>query len=220
MPVESLAKRKERTAKIIAILKRTYGDARIALNFSNPLELLVATILSAQCTDKRVNVVTESLFKKYRTAADYAAADVKVFEKEILSTGFYHNKTRSVLGATSRIATEFAGKVPDNMEDLLTLPGVARKTANVVLSGAFGKNEGIVVDTHVTRVSQRLKLTRHKDNAGDKMENDLMDLVPRTDWTDFGNMLIWHGRLICAARHPKCAECPVNKLCPSAFNSP
>jgi len=220
MPVESAAKRKERTAKIIAILKKTYPDARIALNFSNPLELLVATILSAQCTDKRVNMVTESLFQKYRAAADYVTADPRVFEEEIKSTGFYHNKAKSVLGAAARIAKDFGGKVPDNMDDLLTLPGVARKTANVVLGGAFGKDEGIVVDTHVIRVSQRLKLTGHKDNSGDKIENDLLALVPRKEWTGFGNRLILHGRMVCTARHPKCAACAVNKLCPSAFTIP
>jgi endonuclease-3 len=219
MPVESLAKRKARAAKIVEALKKTYPNARIALNFRNPLELLVATILSAQCTDKRVNVVTEYLFKKYPTAADYAAADPKVFENEIKSTGFYHNKTKSVLGAAARIAREFGGKVPDNMEDLLTLPGVARKTANVVLGGAFAKNEGIVVDTHVIRLSQRIKLTQRKDNSGDKIENDLMALTPRKEWTDFGNMLIWHGRLVCTARRPNCAACSINKLCPSAFKT-
>ncbi len=215
MPVESSAKRKERVLKIITILRQTYPEARIALNFNNPLELLVATILSAQCTDKRVNMVTEYLFKKYRTAADYAAADPKVFEEEIRSTGFYHNKTKSVIGAATRIATEFGGEVPDNMADLLTLPGVARKTANVVLGGSFGKNEGVVVDTHVIRLAQRLKLSRHQDNAGDKIENDLLDLVPRKDWTDFGNMLILHGRTICEARRPKCSACSINHLCPS-----
>jgi endonuclease-3 len=217
MPVESLAKRKERAAKIVAALKKTYPNARIALNFHNPLELLAATILSAQCTDKRVNMVTEDLFKKYRTAADYAAADPKVFENEIKSTGFYRNKTKSVLAAAARIASKFQGSVPDNMDDLLTLQGVARKTANVVLGGAFGKNEGIVVDTHVIRLSQRIGLTKHKDNAGDKIENDLVALIPREDWTDFGNMLIWHGRLVCAARRANCAGCSINKLCPSAF---
>jgi endonuclease III len=215
MPVESMAKRKERAGKIIAELRRSHPDARIALNFRNPLELLMATILSAQCTDKRVNMVTGQLFRRYRTAADYAAADPEVFEREIHSTGFYRNKARSILGAAARIVADFGGKVPDNMSDLLTLPGVARKTANVVLSGAFGKNEGIVVDTHVIRLSRRLKLTRHEDNTGDKIENDLMELVPREDWADFGNMLIWHGRLICEARRPKCSECPINQLCPS-----
>ncbi len=215
MPAESSAKRKERVLKIISILRRAYPGARIALNFNNPLELLVATILSAQCTDKRVNMVTEFLFKKYRTAADYAAANPKVFEDEIRSTGFYHNKAKSVIGAATRIATEYGGKVPDNMADLLTLPGVARKTANVVLGGAFGKNEGIVVDTHVIRLAQRLKLSRHKDNSGDKIENDLLELVPLKDWTDFGNMLILHGRAVCEARRPKCPACPINHLCPS-----
>jgi len=219
MTVESKAKRKARAVRIMAILKKTYPNARIALNFNNPLELLVATILSAQCTDKRVNMVTEFLFEKYRTADAYAAADPHVFEDEIRTTGFFHNKTRSVIGAATRIAKEFKGKVPDTMEDLLTLPGVARKTANVVLSGAFGKSEGVVVDTHVSRVSQRLGLTERKDNAGDKIEADLKELVPRQDWIDAGNMMIWHGRMICTARRPKCAECPLNKLCPSAFKA-
>ncbi len=217
MPLESLARRKERTAAIIKILRKTYADARIALNFGSPLELLVATILSAQCTDKRVNMVTESLFKKYRIAADYARADPKVFESDIKSTGFYHNKTKSILGAAAKIANEFGGKVPDNMEDLLTLSGVARKTANVVLGGAFGKSEGIVVDTHVIRLSQRLKLTAHPDNAGDRIEQDLMKLVPQKDWTHFGNALILHGRMICEARKPKCSECSLSGSCPSAF---
>jgi len=217
MPVESLAKRKERTAEITKILKKAYPDPRIALNFSNPLELLIATILSAQCTDKRVNMVTEHLFKKYRSAADYAAADPKVFENEIKSTGFYHNKTKSVLGAANRIARDYRGNVPDNMADLLTLPGVARKTANVVLGGAFRKNEGIVVDTHVIRLSQRIKLTAHKDNSGNKIEQDLIALVPRQDWTEFGNRLILHGRTICTARHPDCGGCVLQKNCPSAF---
>ncbi len=217
MPLESLAKRKERTSAIIRILRKTYPDARIALDFTNPLELLVATILSAQCTDKRVNIVTETLFRKYRTAADYAGADPKVFENDIKSTGFYHNKTKSILAAAARIANDYGGRVPDNMTDLLTLPGVARKTANVVLGGAFGKSEGIVVDTHVIRLSQRLKLTSHKDNAGDRIESDLLKLVPQKDWTHFGNALILHGRLICEARKPRCAECVLNELCPFAF---
>jgi endonuclease III len=216
MPSESQAKRKERTGKIAAVLKSTYPDVRIALVFSNPLELLVATILSAQCTDARVNLVTARLFNRYRTAADYAAAGPKEFEEEIRPTGFYRNKTKLVLGAAARIAANYAGRVPDNMDDLLTLPGVARKTANVVLSQAFGRNEGIIVDTHVTRVSQRLNLTKHKDNAGDRIEKDLMELVPRPDWSGFGNRMIWHGRLVCAARRPKCADCPLRMLCPSA----
>jgi endonuclease-3 len=217
MASESSARLKERTAKIIAALKKVYPGARIALNFGNPLELLVATILSAQCTDKRVNIVTESLFQKYRTAADFAAANPEVFEEEIHSTGFFRSKTKSVLGAAAKIQSDYGGRVPDNMEQLLTLPGVARKTANVVLGGAYGRNEGIVVDTHVIRLAQRLKLTRHKDNSGDKIENDLLKLVLREDWTVFGMMLIEHGRRICAARNPKCQECMLVALCPSAF---
>ncbi len=216
MASESTGKLKERMAKIIVVLKKAYPDARIELNFGNALELLVATILSAQCTDKRVNLVTESLFKKYRTAADYAAADPDRFSEEIHSTGFFRNKTKSVLGAAAKIQAEFHGKVPDTMEALLTLPGVARKTANVVLGGAYGRNDGIVVDTHVIRVAQRLKLTAHPDNSGDRIENDLMKLVPQPGWTPFGTMLILHGRRICDARKPKCRECPINKLCPSA----
>jgi endonuclease-3 len=219
MPAESQVKRKERTLRIIAALGKSYPEARIALHFNNPLELLVATILSAQCTDKRVNLVTESLFKKYRSAADYAAADPGQFEKEIHSTGFYHNKAKSVLGAASRIQSDFGGEVPDTMEPLLSLPGVARKTANVVLSGAFGKGEGIVVDTHVIRLSQRLKLTANKDNSGDRIEQDLMALVPKEDWREFGTRLILHGREICAARKPKCGECTLAELCPSAFHA-
>jgi len=217
MPSESSAKRRDRTRKIIAILKKTHPDARIALNFNNPLELLIATILSAQCTDKRVNMVTESLFRKYRSAAEYAAADPRVIENEIRSTGFFRNKAKSVLGAASKIVENFKGRVPDTMDDLLTLPGVARKTANVVLSGAFGRDDGIVVDTHVIRLSQRLKLTAHKNNAGDKIEDDLMGLVPQQDWAAFGNMLIWHGRLVCAARRPDCNSCTISAHCPSAF---
>jgi endonuclease III len=216
MPSESLARRKERTAKILQKLEKDLPEARIALRFTNPLELLVATILSAQCTDARVNLVTTELFRKYRTAADYAAAKPEVFEQEIRPTGFYRNKTKLVIGAASRIASVFGGAVPSQMEDLLTLPGVARKTANVVLSQAFGKNEGFIVDTHVIRVSQRLKLTAHTDNAGDKIEKDLMELVPRDAWSEFGNLLIWHGRLVCVARKPKCPECSLNRLCPSA----
>jgi endonuclease-3 len=216
MAVESLSRRRGRAGKIIRILKKTYPDAGIALNYRNPLELLVATILSAQCTDKRVNMVTDSLFVRYRTARDYAAADPKVFEEEIRSTGFFRNKTRAVLGAAERISKVFGGKVPDNMADLLTLPGVARKTANVVLNGAYGKSEGIVVDTHVTRVAGRLRLTKHRDNAGDRIEKDLLELVPPREWGGFGNLLIWHGRLICSARRPECPRCPLGNDCPSA----
>ena len=215
MPRESPATRKQRAARIIAALKKRYPDARCALNYSNPLELLVATILSAQCTDKRVNIVTQDLFKKYRAASDYAGADEKTLQQEIRSTGFFRNKAKSIRGAAEAIVRDFDGKVPDTMEMLLTLPGVARKTANVVLGNAFGKSEGVVVDTHVLRVAGRLKLSRHDDPV--KMERDLMELVPREQWTLFAHLLIFHGRNTCVARKPDCAGCPVNKLCPSAF---
>lgn len=217
MPRESKASLKKRTAAIIRLLTKEYPDARTALKSANPLELLVATILSAQCTDVRVNIVTRDLFEKYRTAADYADADPEVFRQEIRSTGFFRNKTRSIIGAGARIVADFAGRVPDNMDDLLTLPGVARKTANVVLGSAFGKNEGVVVDTHVTRISGRLRLTRHKNNQSDRIEKDLMELVPRRQWSLFSHLLIFLGRDVCPARKPDCTACRLNKLCPSAF---
>jgi len=216
MPRESKANLKKRVAKIVAALKKQYPDARCALNYGSPLELLVATILSAQCTDVRVNIVTEDLFRKYRTAKDYAEAPQEALEQQIRSTGFFRNKTRSIRGAAARIVDQFAGRVPDTMEDLLTLPGVARKTANVVLGNAFGKNEGIVVDTHVIRLAGRLKLSRHTKTAADKIERDLVQLVPREEWTLFAHLLIFHGRSICTARKPACAQCPINPLCPSA----
>jgi endonuclease III len=204
-----------RAAEVIKRLAKVFPDARTALDFRNPLELLVATILSAQCTDVRVNLVTAELFKKYKKAADYAAANPAAFEQEIRSTGFYHNKTRSIIGMAQRLVEHFGGTVPDSMADLLTLPGVARKTANVVLGSAFGKNEGVAVDTHVIRVAGRLGLTRQTDPV--KIEQDLMALLPRKDWTRFSHLLIWHGRQTCAARKPKCAQCALNDICPSAF---
>jgi len=216
MPRESKAEMKKRTAAITRALKKEYPDARTELNFSNPLELLVATILSAQCTDKRVNMVTAELFGRYRTAADYAAAPQERFEQEIRSTGFFRNKAKSIRAAAAVICEKYAGKVPDRMDDLLSLPGVARKTANVVLGNAFGKKEGIVVDTHIIRLAGRLKLTRHEDNQGDRIEKDLMQLVPRADWTLFPHLLIFHGRRVCTARKPNCAGCAISKLCPSA----
>lgn len=215
MPSETQADRKKRTKQIIAKLRKAYPDARCALNFSNPLELLVATILSAQTTDKGVNIVTRKLFEKYKTPADYAGADTAVFEQEIKPTGFYRNKAKSVQGACREIVARFGGRVPDTMDELLTLPGVARKTANVVLGNAFGKNEGFTVDRHVLRVAARLGLSQ--SDKPEKMEQDLMELVPREDWTNFSHMLILHGRAICTARKPACDTCPVNKLCPSAF---
>lgn len=204
-----------RVAKIIALLEKEHPDAKIALNHSNPLELLVATILSAQCTDERVNVVTRSLFKKYRRAGDYAKADLKELEREIRPTGFYRNKAKNIRACGKMLVEEFGSQVPKTMEEILELPGVARKTANVVLSNAYGIVEGIAVDTHVRRLAQRLGLTKNDDPV--KIEQDLMNLVPRDKWMRFTDLLIFHGRRICIAKKPKCEECVLNKLCPSAF---
>lgn len=216
MPRESKTDLKKRAARIGAALKNRYPNARTALNWSNPLELLVATVLSAQCTDERVNIVTKGLFAKYKSAGDYAGADQATFEQEIRATGFYRNKTKSIRAAAAKIGEDFGGQVPDTMDALLTLPGVARKTANVVLGDAFGKTEGIVVDTHVIRLAGRLKLTRFRNNQGNRIEKDLMELVPRKDWTLFAHMLIYHGRETCTARKPNCEECLLGNLCPSA----
>jgi endonuclease-3 len=204
----------QRVRPIIARLKRRYPEARCALDHQDPLQLLVATILSAQCTDERVNIVTQELFRTYHTAADYANANPAVFEQEIKSTGFFRNKTKSVLGMARAVLERHHGEVPRTMEELTALPGVGRKTANVVLGTAFGINAGVVVDTHVGRLSNRLKLTKQSDPV--KIERDLMQLVPQRDWTDFSHLLIHHGRQICIARKPKCEICPVNDLCPSA----
>ena len=206
-------KARERVAKLVKAWPKVYPNAHTELNFSNPLELLIATILSAQCTDKRVNMVTPALFKKYRTAKDYANAPTAELENAIKSTGFFRSKTKSIKGATSTIVEKFNGKVPDSMDRLRELPGVGRKTANVVLGNPFGKNEGIVVDTHVIRLSHRLGLTKQKDP--EKIEQDLVKLVPREHWTDWSHWLIWHGRRRCFARKPDCANCEVLKLCPS-----
>jgi len=206
-------KTRERVVQLIDAFPQVYPGARCELDFRNPLELLVATILSAQCTDKRVNMVTPALFKKYPTAKDYASAPQAGLEKAIKSTGFFRNKAKSIRAAMRTIADKHSGKVPDTMEELRALPGVGRKTANVVLSNAFGKNEGIVVDTHVARLSQRLGLTKQKD--ADKIERDLMKLVPREHWTDWSHWLIWHGRRRCFARKPDCNQCEVFRLCPS-----
>jgi endonuclease-3 len=204
---------RKRVAQLIKAWPKIYPGAHCELDFKNPLELLIATILSAQCTDKRVNMVTPALFRKYRTARDYAAAPQSELENAIKSTGFYRNKTKSIRAATSKIAAKFGGKVPSTMDELRTLPGVGRKTANVVLGNAFGKNEGIVVDTHVVRLSQRLGLTKQKDP--EKIERDLMKLVRREHWTNWSHWLIWHGRRRCFARKPDCGNCEVFKLCPS-----
>jgi endonuclease III len=204
---------RERVARLIEAFPRVYPDAHCELDFKNPLQLLIATILSAQCTDKRVNMVTPALFKKYRTAADYAKAPAAALEKAIKSTGFFRSKTKSIRGAASAIASKFGGRVPDSMEKLRELPGVGRKTANVVLGNAFHKDEGIVVDTHVVRLSERLGLTKHSDP--EKIENDLMKLVPGEHWTNWSHWLIWHGRRRCFARKPDCRQCEVFGLCPS-----
>jgi len=202
--------------KILTLLKKEYPHAKVALNFSNPLEILVATVLSAQCTDERVNIVTKSLFKKYKKIQDYAKADLKSFEQEIRSTGFYHNKAKNIISAAQKMAKNFDAKVPDSMDKLMELPGVARKTANIVLLNGFGKVEGIAVDTHVRRVSQRLGLTKNENP--DKIEQDLMKQLDREEWGKFSYLLIDHGRKICDAKKPKCLECILQKLCPSKKN--
>ncbi len=207
--------RRERARAIVARLADAY-PARIELDFGNPLELAIATILSAQCTDKRVNEVTRELFQKYRSAADYAAADPEVFQEEIRSTGFFRNKTRSILSFAQALVDEHEGAVPDSMERLVELPGIGRKTANVILGSGFGKNEGVVVDTHVKRVSGRLELSDESDP--EKIERDLMELVPRDEWANFGLRMVQHGRYTCTARRPSCDGCPLEELCPSAYS--
>jgi len=201
-----------RTKKIIAGLEKTYPDAHCELVHQNPLELLIATILSAQCTDKRVNIVTEQLFKKYRSASDFANADISELENDVRTTGFYKNKARNIKAASRDIVEKHGGKVPQTMEELIELGGVGRKTANVVLGNAFDINVGVVVDTHVGRLSHRLGLTSHR--APEKIETDLMALVPQKQWTLFSHLLIWHGRRRCFARKPDCANCEIIKLCP------
>jgi endonuclease-3 len=210
----TLESRRQRVAAILPILKKTYPDARCSLNHSNPLELLVATILSAQCTDDRVNIVTKDLFKKYRSAKDYATVAPEVLEKDIQSTGFYRNKTKSIRAMAASLLEKHKGKVPQTMDELTHLAGVGRKTANVVLGNAFDQNVGVVVDTHVTRVSNRLGLTSHAVDAA-KIEQDLMQIVPQEEWTLWSHLLIHHGRRICQARKPKCAECPILNSCPA-----
>ena len=201
-------------ADIVEILRQEYPDVkRTALHYTNPLELLVATILSAQTTDERVNMVTKDLFKKYRKAEDYANADLEELQNDIKSINFYRNKAKYIKKCCQILVEEYGGEVPDSMEELLKLPGVSRKTANVVLSNAFRKDEGIVVDTHVMRLSQRLGLTKEKDR--DKIEQDLMKKFPKEKWFDLANLLIAHGRKICKARNPKCKECVLKNICPS-----
>src|SRR5437762_10787294 len=212
---ETKSQKKERTEQLIKLLKRAHPDAHCALNHSNAFELLVATILSAQCTDQRVNIVTAELFRKYRKPEDYLRVRDTELQQDIKTTGFFRNKTKSIQGACEMLVEDFHSQVPKTMEELLKLPGVARKTANVVLGVAYGIAVGIVVDTHVTRLSHRLGLTKQKDPG--KIESELMELVPKKDWIIFSHLLIFHGRRVCKARRPLCEECVVERLCPSSI---
>ena len=211
---ESKRALRARVEQIIALLRTTYPDAECALLYRNAWELLVSTILSAQCTDKRVNMVTPALFARFPSVEAFAAASREDLETEIRSTGFFRNKAKNIQGAAHVMLEKFGGAVPKTMAELLELPGVARKTANVVLGVAFQVADGVVVDTHVSRLSQRMKLTREKDPT--KIERDLMQVVPQADWIDIGHLLIHHGRALCTARKPACSECPLQDLCPSA----
>ena len=206
---------KSRVREIIRKLKRAYPDAKCSLNHSNAFELLIATILSAQCTDDRVNIVTADLFRKYRKPDDYLKVSARELEKDIRTTGFFRNKTKSIQGTSKVLTEQYGGRVPQTMDELLELPGVARKTANVVLGNAFAIKSGVVVDTHVTRLSHRLDLSQQKQ--AEEIEQDLIQLVPRKDWVIFSHLLIAHGRKICKARNPLCADCVVEKLCPSSY---
>lgn len=212
--MESMSKKRERTNQIRKTLHETYPDAHCELTHSSPLELLVATILSAQCTDKRVNIVTEHLFQKYKCPEDYIQVPQSELENDIKTTGFFRNKAKNIKGACRTIVEKFRGRFPDTMETLIQLNGVGRKTANVILSTAFGKNIGIVVDTHVIRLSGLLKLTQN--STPEKIEQDLMKLVPQTDWGLFSHLLVWHGRRRCMARRPDCEHCEIQKWCPSS----
>jgi len=208
-----MKKAEERIGEIIKILHQNYPASRTALKYVTPLQILVATILSAQCTDERVNQITPSLFQKYKTLADFARANQEELEEEIRPTGFFRNKAKSIIRASEKMEEDFGGEVPDSMEKLITLPGVARKTANIVLSSAFNKAEGIAVDVHVKRLSGRLGLSKEKNP--DKIEKDLMVIVPKKDWLDFNYMLVNHGRKTCKARKPLCPSCILSHLCPS-----
>jgi len=207
--------KKTHVLNIIRLLEKEYSDAKTALDYTNPLELLIATILSAQCTDKRVNIVTKTLFKKYKTPEDYANADIKEFEEDIKSTGFYRNKAKNIKKCCQLLIENFNSQVPKTMNELLELPGVARKTANIVLSNAYGIVEGIAVDTHVRRLAKRLGLTENEDQ--DKIEKDLMEITPKAQWMKITDLLIFHGRRVCLAKNPNCEGCVLNKICPSAF---
>jgi endonuclease III len=212
---ESMDELKKRVREVIRRLKRVYPDAKCSLNHTNAFELLIATILSAQCTDERVNIVTADLFRKYRRPEDYLKVPPRELEKDIQSTGFFRNKTKSIQGTSKVLTEEFGGQVPHTMDELLELPGVARKTANVVLGNAFDIKAGVVVDTHVTRLSHRLDFSQEK--TAEKIERDLIEIVPKKDWVIFPHLMIYHGRKICKARNPLCAECVVEKQCPSSY---
>ena len=217
MVTETAQNKKANVLKIIELLEKEYPDAKTALEYTSPLEILVATILSAQCTDKQVNIVTKSLFKKYKTAQDYANADLAELEQDIRSTGFYRNKAKNLKNAGKMLVEKFGSKVPNTMEELVELPGVARKTANIVLQNAYGVVVGIAVDTHVRRLSQLLGLS--ENSHPNKIERDLMGIVPRKEWERVNDLLIFHGRNVCVARKPKCGICVLNKICPSAFKA-
>ncbi len=206
---------KARAAKIMELLGKQYSEAKIALHYTNPLQLLIATILSAQATDEQINKITPALFKKYRSAEEFANADINELEQQIKSSGFYHNKAKNIQNCCKMLVDEYGGKVPRTMTELLELPGVARKTANIVLQNAYGVIEGIAVDTHVRRLSQRLGLSEKNDP--NKIELDLMQLVPKEKWMSITDLLIWHGRRVCTAKKPNCAGCVLNKICPCAF---
>jgi endonuclease III len=211
---ETAEDRRKRAGAIVSRLKRLFPEAKTALTHSNPLELLISTILSAQCTDERVNLVSKELFKRYRSAAEFANAQQPELEQIIRSTGFFHAKAKSIINCSRELVATHRGEVPDSMDELVKLPGVGRKTANVVLGNVFGKTEGVVVDTHVARLSGRLGFS--KETTPEKIELDLMEVLPRKDWIPIGNLLILHGRRTCQARKPKCTECTISDLCPSA----
>ena len=211
-----MPEKKQKVKKIIILLNKKYKNPKTALNYKTSHELLVATMLSAQCTDKRVNEVTKDLFKKYKKAKDYAQVSAKEFEKDIRTTGFFRNKAKNIVASSKIIVEKFRSRTPDTMEKLIMLPGVARKTANVVLLEVFGKNEGIAVDTHVRRLSQRLGLS--ENSSPEKIEKDLMEITEKKNWGKMSNLLISHGRTMCSARNPKCSSCVLNKDCPSAFS--
>ncbi|MDP6903225.1 MAG: endonuclease III [Verrucomicrobiota bacterium] len=214
MPHESQATKRERLGKIIAGLKQTYPDAHCELNYRNPLQLMVATILSAQCTDKQVNIVTKDLFKKHKKAADFTAVPLEELQNDIRRIGLFRNKAKSIQNACCALVEHHKGKVPNTMAELVALAGVGRKTANVILGNAFDINEGVVVDTHVARLCDRLKISSAK--TPEKIEKDLVKLVPREHWTMFSHWIIWHGRRRCDARKPDCPNCEIRELCPSA----